>query len=516
MKKIVSLSAILIFTATIIIFGQSPYLDEDFGTGGKVITNPGYQGSRGNSVLIQPDGKILMAGYTYIIGESDFALMRYNTDGTMDNSFSQDGKVFTDFESAYEYARSLAIQQDGKIIVAGNSNTFFALARYNPDGAIDSSFGQYGKVTTDFADEGYYKCGPLTILPDGKILLAGSLGETGALVRYKPDGTPDSTFCEDGKLEVDFGDTNDEYLSVSMAVQQDGKIVVSGFSSGFDCDFTVLRYKPDGSLDSLFGTDGKVTTDIYNSTDDRSRALTIQQDGKILVTGWSGLQSDGRNDWDFGVARYNTDGTPDASFGQDGKVITDLKGLWDDRPEAIAVQSDGKILVAGYTYNIGESDFALMRYNTDGSPDSTINGSGLITTDFNNSSNDQGLSLAVQPDGKIIVAGFSDDNIAIVRYLPDIALRAIDLSDDGNPILVYPVPVANEAILKYSLYRDEILSISLYDNTGNKVQSFIDKEKRAAGVHTEAVNVNPLLSPGGYILELRTPSKRVYMKIIKN
>ena len=496
-------------------FGQSAYLDKDFGDNGKVVTHFQSQDSHGNAIVIQSDGKILVAGYTDYAEFSDFVLLRYKVDGSVDSTFGENGKVYTDFGSVNEFAGSIAIQQNGKIIVAGNTNDFFALARYNDNGTIDSLFGDNGKVTTSIPDYGFYNCRSLAIQQDGKFLLAGSLGYYGALVRYNSDGSPDDSFGEEGKAIMDFGNMGDEYVFVSMALQPDKKIIVAGFSYVSGYDFTVLRFNENGTLDSLFGTDGKATADILNSPDDRATSVAIQPDGKIIVTGWSGVFDAERTDWDFGMARFNADGTLDDSFGIGGTVVTDLHNFRDDRPESLAIQSDGKILVAGTIYTVGYSDFALVRYNTDGTLDTAFNSNGIIITDIGNSTSDNGETLIVQDDGKILVAGTSNYNIAIVRYLSELNISHVDFSSAPDNLLIYPVPISNEAILKYSLDRDEILNINLYDNTGKIIQNFINKEKRQQGRYSEVLILDSSLSPGHYILELSTPDKKAIVKIIK-
>ena len=278
----------LLFVNMTISSGQSAYLDKDFGNDGKVVAHFQDQVSHCNATAIQSDGKILVAGYTGLGGFSDFVLIRYNIDGSIDSAFGESGKVSPDFASVNELAQSVDVQQDGKIVVAGGTNDFFALARYNSHGIIDSLFGEHGKVTTNITDYGHYMCGSMAVLQDGKLLLAGSIGYNGALVRYNNDGSPDDSFGEEGRIILDFGNMGDEYVFVSMALQQDNKIVVAGFSYVSDYDFTVLRYNENGKLDSLFGEDGKAIPDIMDSSDDRATSVVIQPDGKIIVAGWSG------------------------------------------------------------------------------------------------------------------------------------------------------------------------------------------------------------------------------------
>ncbi len=320
----VTTSLIVLFLAlTTTTSAQPGSLDYTFDTDGKVTTAFGTSADRGNSVASQPDGKIVEAGYTWNGTDYDFALARHHTDGTLDNSFSVDGKVTTAFGTGNDRGNSVAIQPDGKIVVAGSSvndnNYDFALARYNTDGTLDNSFNGDGKVTTDFgsgADQGY----SVAIQPDGKIIVAGytdnGMDAEFALARYNTDGTLDNSFSVDGKVTTDFGTGEDGGNSV--AIQPDGKILVAGASfNGTGHDFALARYNMDGTLDNSFSVDGKVTT-AFGTDFNYGRSVAIQPDGKIVVAGSS------INDHilDFALARYNTDGTLDNIFSVDGKATT--------------------------------------------------------------------------------------------------------------------------------------------------------------------------------------------------
>ncbi|MBK6551856.1 MAG: hypothetical protein IPG11_15835 [Flavobacteriales bacterium] len=326
---------------------QPGSLDGDFDADGKVTTAFGTGDDFGESVAIQLDGKIVVAGSTKNGTDMDFALARYNTDGTLDNSFSADGKVTTAFGTANDYGKSVAIQQDGKVVVAGfthnGTNNDFAIARFNTDGTLDNSFSVDGKVTTDFGtdDQGH----SVAIQPDGKIVVAGYSGSGSsydyAVVRYNMDGTLDNSFSVDGKVTTDFGADRD--YGRSMALQPDGKIIVAGASyNGSVYHFALARYNTDGSLDNSFSVDGKVTTD-FGTAGDYGESIAIQPDGRIVVCGYA---SYGTNNSDFAVARYNSDGTLDNSFSVDGKVTTDFGPATDDG-RSVTIQPDGKILVAG-------------------------------------------------------------------------------------------------------------------------------------------------------------------------
>lgn len=366
-------------------------LTTDFGTAGVPTVD------NGRSVALQADGKIVVAGGS---GEH-FALARYQADGTLDASFSADGKLTTDVVAgAYDQGNRVVVQPDGKILVAGSSNGDLALVRYNADGSLDATFDLDGKVTlASFGDGGQ----SVALQADGKILVAGTSyggGNDFALARFNANGSLDTSFDSDGTVSTDLGTYDNGY---SVAVQADGKILVAGASGD---NFALVRYNANGSLDVGFDGDGKLTTDFGAS--ERGNSVAVQADGKIVVAGFSGLA--------FALARYNTDGSLDTSFDVDGRMSTSFVES-SGSGQSVALQADGKILVAGWAYVSGSLDFAVARYNTDGSFDTTFDTDGLALADFG--SGDLAYSIVVQADGKIVVAGTSNADFAVARLNPD-------------------------------------------------------------------------------------------------
>ena len=382
------------------------------------------------SVTMQSDGKILVAGYSSSAGVVvDFALVRYNTDGSLDNSFGADGKLTTDISSSADHAYSVTVQADGKILVAGEGNIGFAnydfaLVRYNSDGSLDTGFDTDGKVTTNIGS-GDDRGRSVAVQADGKILVAGYInGVSGevALVRYNPDGSLDTSFDTDGKLTA-----LDGYLALgrSVAVQTDGHILVGGFSSAGG--FALLRFNSDGSLDTSFDTDGKAAVSIGGIGDYCSGySIAAQADGKILLAGYAQLSGNE----DFALVRFNADGSLDTSFDFDGKASVNL-GIQQnganslDLGYSLAVQSDGKILIAGNSNANSSPDwnFAAVRFNADGSLDTSFDTDGKVITDFNGLV-DGASGVVVQADGKILVAGTTwvpgnNSDFGLVRYNVD-------------------------------------------------------------------------------------------------
>ncbi|GJE19528.1 cadherin-like domain-containing protein [Methylobacterium marchantiae] len=374
---------------TVVRYNIDGSLDTAFGTGGKVLTpvGPGASNDLSYSVTVQADGKIVVAGYSVGNGSSaDFAVVRYNADGSLDTSFGpgKTGTIATPVGTgaSNDYAYSATVQADGKILVAGNGigarDNDFGVVRYNSDGSLDTTFGTGGKVLTPVgADSLLDAAYSITVQADGKIVAAGTAGDSRgnvfAVVRYNADGSLDTGFNGTGKVVSAIGGT-----AQSVTVQADGKIVVAGTSvgSGFARDFAVVRYTVDGSLDTTFGPDGTGTilTPVgAGASQDFGYSVTVQADGKIVVVG-SGQGADGSSD--FALVRYTADGRLDTGFGPNGtgKVLTPVGvGASYDEGRSVTVQADGKIVVVGQATGNRGQDFAVVRYNADGSRDTTFN-----------------------------------------------------------------------------------------------------------------------------------------------
>ena len=455
--KLLILAITVFFALSASISAAPGDLDPTFGNGGIVITNRRNGNGNGNNLYaahamaIQPDGKIVVVGeaFTNESDSWDFAVVRYNPDGSLDNSFGG-GIVNTPIGNSQDIAHSVAIQTDGKIVVAGSTcsgvGTFgctgfsFAVVRYNPDGSLDTSFNGTGIVSTPAgnSDSG---ASDLAIQADGKIVVAGISGNfhaggsgngNFAIVRYNPDGSLDTSFNSSGKVITQVG------YARSVAIQADGKIVAAGSTGNLlDSYFVTVRYNPDGSLDTSLNGTGIVITSVGGSGSGAAD-LAIQTDGKIVVAGDSLAAAGNWRTADFAILRYNPDGSLDTSFGGTGKIlIPDSDSV--DYARSVAIQPNGKIIVAGDSSNIGSdftvegSDFALVRLNPNGSLDTSFNGTGTVITSVGNAW-DTACSVAIQADSKIVVAGdagpdeFKD--FVVVRYQGDSATPA----SCANPI----------------------------------------------------------------------------------
>jgi uncharacterized delta-60 repeat protein len=580
-------------------------LDTSFSGDGMVTTTIGTSTENAYAIAVQPDGRIVVAGYSWNGSNYDIAVVRYNSNGSLDTTFSGDGKVSTGVGTSNDGGYAVAIQPDGKIVVAGYGtlgNVDMAVVRYNADGSLDTSFSGDGIVTTAVGSSADYGNG-MILQPDGKIVVAGYAtlsNDDFAVVRYNTDGSLDTTFSGDGTVTTAIGSGGDNARGI--ALQTDGMLVVAGYAAMANNDFAVVRYNWDGSLDNSctppptltptptatdtatptpsntptntptpsntptdtptpsntptntptpsntptdtptpsntptntptssntptdtptpsntptdtptpsntptdtptssntptdtptpsntptdtptpsntptdtptrsntptdtptpsntptdtatpsntptdtltptatetasptptatlacgFDGDGIATTAI-GTGHDPVRAMALQSDGKIVVAGYSYI---GTN-YDFGVVRFNVDGGLDTTFGGDGTVTTAM-GASNDFGTAVAIQPDGKILVAGYA-TMGTMDFAVARFNSDGSLDTTFDGDGRLTTNVG-TGDDYAFAIALQSDGKILVAGFatvSNLDVAVVRYNAD---GSLDATFDGD------------------------------------------------------------------------------------
>lgn len=403
------------------------------GTG--IVTTPfGTIFDVAQSVVTQPNGKIVVAGYAYnerVNGHDiDFALARYTAEGLLDTTFNGTGKVMNPIGPYSAIGQSVALQPDGKIIVAGHTgytgNYDFAMARYSETGAIDTSFGVNGKVITPIGPSYSAYAKSVVIQTDGKIVVAGyCLGGSSddfALARYTTNGVLDASFGNSGIVITSMGALDDKGNNVVL--QPDGKIIVTGYSynnAAYEKRnyFALVRYTTSGVVDNSFGVNGKVLTPIGLFNAEASSAL-VQPDGKIVVAGYS---SNGNYN-DFALARYTASGAFDTTFNDVGYVTTAL-GVSSSRANALALQPDGKIILAGYGHNGSNYDFALTRFTATGVLDTNFNASGKVLTS-NGSNNDYATGVVLQSSGKVIAAGYScpgnassDCDFALVRYTSD-------------------------------------------------------------------------------------------------
>ena len=399
--------SILIFSAILILFsafsamaGRAGALDTTFGTGGTVRQN--IQNGGGNAVAVQADGKIILAGE----GNSQFVLVRFNANGTLDNSFGTNGMVRTQIFTADNLgstARDLIIQPDGKIIAIGNAErgAFFppgtpvfnevTVVRYNANGSLDTSFDGDGIATTLVNGESRFGLDG-ELQADGKIVIAD---DKFAVIRFNANGSLDSTFGTGGIVQTTFGTATAR--AQDLKIQPDGKIVAIG-GQGL---VAIVRYNTNGSLDTTFDDDGKLTSSIAGY--DTGYGLTLQPDGKMVAVAIAQTSSGAPQT--LGLARFLPNGAFDTTFGNGGKVVAPANfGVGLD----VALQADGKIITVGigsFVFSPPTSDFGIARFLPNGSPDVSFDGDGFATVNILDE--DTARAITIQPNGKIVVGGQS-------------------------------------------------------------------------------------------------------------
>lgn len=378
-------------------------LDPTFGINGKVITSYGHE-SYISKIHMQKDGKIISVGGASNGNNLDWAITRYNSNGSADQNFGINGKVKKDFGGG-DALSSIKTQTDGKIIVGGythsTSNFQWTLARFNSNGQIDSNFGNNGVIFTFIGIHSVLN--DIVMQSDEKIVAVGYRQNQGqddvVIVRYNSDGSLDTTFGNGGIVITPIGTFNDR--GNSIALQSDGKIFVFGdFDAGGHDNVFLARYNTNGTLDTSFGSGGKII-DNYEYHNG-ARGVAIQADGKIVVTGSTNNYNSPADTY---VARYNPNGSPDNTFGTNGKFIKSFtNGI--DTSNSIILQTDGKIIIGGYEeVSVGmNKDFALRRLNPNGTLDTEFGAGGSFLTPIG-SGNDAINSIVQQSDGKIVAAG---------------------------------------------------------------------------------------------------------------
>lgn len=397
-------------------------LDPTFGNNGHVSCNSSPI-TGADSLLILPDGKLVVLGVQNLqptpgVYISNFLIERYTTDGLIDSSFGTDGLVITSFGFGYNNPRGIALQPDGKVVAAGVSfNNQFALARYTVDGQLDTTFDGDGKVTTSFGTGIYNLANFVSVHSDGKILVAGTAWNSTAtpvtsfaLARYNANGSLDTSFDSDGKATSPFDAEDLSLIITSVLEQADGKLLVTttispnGYTVDLTDNFTTRRYNTDASADISFGTYGKVSTACQEGYN-RSKMAAIQSDGKIVVAGFSHPPLSEQND--FTVVRYSSTGVLDTSFDTDGKIFTAFDSS-NDESTILLLQPDNKLIAVGTKRNsppnqYGTKDIVLSRYNSDGSLDSSFGTSGKVVSVFSTNVNSPTCAVLLV-DGRIVVA----------------------------------------------------------------------------------------------------------------
>ncbi|HEU4664521.1 MAG TPA: delta-60 repeat domain-containing protein [Dokdonella sp.] len=418
-------------------FAADGDLDPTFGTGGLALAGiaDAFGGATACKPVLQPDGKILTCGTRQIGSSADFFVVRFTADGQLDPTFSFDGKVTIDFTGANgtDQATALALQSDGKIVVAGNTNPDrgsghydFAVARLDADGTLDTTFGAgTGKKVIAFdlaGGTGNDNAADVALQSDGRIVVAGSVATTGngsdiGIARLLTDGSPDASFNLNGKVSFGFdlvGSTTKDDIATRVAIDHAGRIVVAGAAdAGADAigtDFAVARVRANGTLDPDFDADGRATVafDVGLSKADAAFGLAIDTDDSIALSGNVDVSPSMTANQDIGIVKLLPDGSPDTTFGVGGKTIV----TFDETPNGldfgldVAIRDDGRLVIAGAAaYSSSNLYGALVRLLANGDLDAGFGTLGRRSYDFGLTTPSSQAFLGLTLAGDAIYAG---------------------------------------------------------------------------------------------------------------
>ena len=524
MKAIKLIFLLLILFVSNVNFAQFGTLDTSFGRDGIVITPFFGFDSSVQSLLIQPDKKIIAGGSVTKTGSTQFSLARYKVDGSLDETFGNSGQVFTDYPELMVMS-SMALQSDGKIIVAGNlynssiSISRFVLVRYDSNGILDTSFGIDGRVITNISDK-LDRISSVIIQNDGKIIASGATSDDVtysdfAMVRYNSNGTLDTNFGNNGVVVTSIKAW--DYAN-AITLQNDNEIIIAGAISkefdlnlGFDYDFAVLKFDSKGHLDTTFGNGGNSIIGTRQANE-KAFSVNILSDGNIVLAG-----EHHSSKYAFMLTQLLPNGDLDTSFGNNGVVINSLSNEF---IESVAMQIDGKFLITEYhgTGGCCSADIKLIRFLDDGNFDPTFGTNGIVTADFLNENN-QANAIVIQADGKIIIGGVSGNQIhsdyGLARFNSELALSNPINSIVNNTFSAYPNPVNQSVNLDFNLKESQKLDVDLFNINGVKVANLLNKKEFPLGYTSHKITLPETLSKGVYFLSISNGTFLSNVKIVK-
>lgn len=478
------------------------------------------------SSAIQSDGKIISVGRVGTVSNRNILLVRVNSDGTIDNTFGTNGKFYLHIKYLENFysAQKITLQEDDKILISGYADFFnsyyydFYVLKLNTDGSVDSSFGENGITIVDF---GYRDFGrSLALNTDGSIILTGYIHDVDnqhdtrfAICKLKSNGSLDSSFGVNGKSVKDVDGNLNAFLSAILA---DGRILVCGnYNTGITeiSNIVLLRLFPNGKVDSSFGKDGIVLSG-FNSQYSNVRTMEVQKNGQILLAG-----HDSFPDKDAVMMRLNKDGSKDRSFGHNG-VVSLTSPVGNNTINDLIVQEDNKILVSGSNMNSHNNPgFLLNRYNQNGSLDLTFGTGGVLVPDFHLYSMGA-KNIHLQKDGNIILGGSGEisrqgHSIIIARIK-----SGLDSNQFGNPIeknhfVINGNPLNKNSTIEFSLWKDETITIEMYDISGKLVSTILNNESVSKGSHKLPLNTPRHLAQGMYTIKISISTGFSVIKAVK-
>lgn len=457
---------------------QPGALDAGFGNNGYAAFSSAAFIDVGRAIVQQPDGGLVVAGYYRNYPEAPrYLAVRFTPSGQPDLSFGTGGMADIDVIGE---ASGLALQADGRIVIAGSHSSFtspgnFTAMRLLPDGTPDASFGVNGVAAVSL-NAGQAVCGAMALQADGKIVLAGHIengGDTDVfLLRLNTDGALDASFGNGGRVQIPLMPRNE---IDAMQIQPDGRILLGGSAGVPDnSDWLLLRLLPDGAPDPSFGQSGVVISSISGSfAPEYLNGLALQPDGRIVAVG---AFFDEFFNLRAALARYLPDGTLDINFGQGGKVLPAIPGLG-NRLDGVAMQPDGKILAAGFVNpDLEDANLLLLRFQPDGSFDTGFGNGGIVESGMSAEA-EYGYALILQSDNKIIVAGsFFDTNgeeeVLLARFESGLQPVPILEAEKKQPWVIFPNPCRDMLTVRSDGSGQQLpVQLRLFDMAGQAVLS---------------------------------------------
>lgn len=510
-------------------FSQPFELDANFGNDGIVRLHlfEGY--NTATSAITEENGEFILS----FSNTNTFSLVKFHQDGSINKSFGKDGKAIADFEHMKSVrGREVVKQNNEKLVVVGSVKDsseidYIALARFHSDGSLDQNFGNNGKIITDYINAST-TANAIVIQTDGKIVVVGTKTYIDRktdfiLFRFHQDGTLDEEFGNSGLVSTNFV-ARDEYPKF-VKLQSDGKIIAGGDveeRNGIH-DYVIARYNTNGSLDSSFGSEGKVFFDV-NISSEIADNIILQSDGKILVIG--SIYKRGTIESCILLVRFNKDGTLDNTFGNQGTVMTDPSrdpnGIDSSDHEHISStirRADGKLLISAYSHASSIDKYFLIQYTENGILDEDFGNKGIYSEDLSDS---HSLNLlALESNQSILNIGNysreeSGSDLYLIRYLTDLNVGTLDFSIKQNSTLVYPNPIQQKTNLSYILKQSEIITIQLLNIDGQIIKTYVNRKSQKSGDYKYQIDLPSGLRKGVYFIRIYSPNGEKSIKIVKS